>query len=200
MKKDFSFDDVKNLYLINRSRNASFLEYYKNYLMYVMDRQVALDSKDETSWMANVKSPTTFFISSTLYGMYLTAQTQFNLTKRITEESPEDLGEKLITANEYYYDINDTSESMDRISLDAILLGTGFGQVCYSTISDEIRMMKDGGKKTDKKTYRIPSVEHINPMDIYIDMAAKNIYSSRYTIIRKIKNKNSLNDYYKDYL
>jgi hypothetical protein len=197
-KSNFSFDDVKNIFNINQSRNSSFLEYYKNYLMYVMDRQIELDKDEETKWMANIKSPTTFFISSTLYGMYLTAQTQFDLTKRVTDENSELIGEKLIAMNQYYYDNDDTSENIDRVALDAMILGTGFGQAIYKTVSDELNYMKKWGKKNVKKTYKIPSAEYISPLNIFIDPAAKTIYNSRFVIIRKIKNKSSLNDYYKD--
>lgn len=199
-KSNFSFEDVKNLFYINKSRNASFLEYYKNYLMYVMDRQTELDKDEKTRWMANVKSPTTFFITSTLYGMYLTSQTQFSLTKRITDDESEKLSEKIIGLNQYYYDMNETSENMDRIAMDSLLLGTWFWQVCYTKVSDEVRMMKAGWKKDVSKEYNIPSIEHINAMDIFIDSAAKSIYNSRFVVVRKIKNKNSLNSYYKDIL
>lgn len=199
-KSNFSFEDVKNLFYVNKSRNASFLEYYKNYIMYVMDRQIELDKEEETKWMANVKSPTTLFISSTLYWMYLTAQTQFSLTKRVTDEESEKLADKIIGLNQYYYDMNEVSENIDRVALDAILLWTGFWQACYTNVSDEVRSMKNGWKKDTSNSYNIPSVEHINAMDIFIDNTAKNVYNSRFIVIRKIKSKKNINEYYKDIL
>jgi hypothetical protein len=67
MAKNYTFEDVKNVFLLNKARNTTYLEYYKNYIQYVMDRQMELDKDEATEWMSNVKSPTTFFLSSTLY-------------------------------------------------------------------------------------------------------------------------------------
>lgn len=193
MVKKYTFDDVKQVVAINHARNVSFLEYYKNDAQYVMDRQLLLDSDDDTKWQANIKSPTTFYLSRSLYGMYQTAQTTFDITSK---ETVSEVGKKMLTINEHYFDINDTREWLDRIALDGILLGTWFGQIVSRKISDEIRYTWSKGKIKKNKEYTIPSIEYINPMNIFIDPAAKSIYNSRFVIIRKIINKGNIDSYY----
>lgn len=159
-----------------------------------------LDKDESTEWMSNVKSPTTFFLSSTLYWMYLTSQINFDLTKRVIDEESERLGEKMISINQHWFDVTDTHEAMNRVALDAIVLWTWFWQASYRKISDEINVIKKWGKDSKSKAFNIPSAEYIPAFDIYPSPSGSSVYSSPFVIIRKIKNKNTLNDYYKKYL
>lgn len=212
-KMKYTFDDVKNVVNINKPRNQSFLERCKNYMMYVMERQTVLDQSQDTEWMANVKSPTTFSLTSVLYGMFLTSQVNFNLSKKFPKKSEEffttekweeleitdeEIAQALVAYNEHLYDISETKDTMSRIAIDAILLWTWFWENKYIYVSDEVREFNENWWKIkDSKNYKVAWTEYISPFNIYPDLAWTSAQTSRFTVIRKILSLNTINNYYK---
>jgi hypothetical protein len=65
--KKLTFDDIKIIVSTHAARNETYIELYKKFFMRVMDRQVELDRKKTTKWMANISSPITYMICMAIY-------------------------------------------------------------------------------------------------------------------------------------
>jgi hypothetical protein len=65
--KKLTFEDIQNIVTTHAARNQTYIELYKKFFMRVMDRQMELDRKKETMWMANISSPITYMICMAIY-------------------------------------------------------------------------------------------------------------------------------------
>jgi hypothetical protein len=78
-----TFDDIKNIVSMNKARNATYIELYKKFYSWVIDRQVELDRTKETKRMANISSPVTYMICMAVFGMYQDSKVAFEVYKTI---------------------------------------------------------------------------------------------------------------------
>jgi len=65
--KALKFDDVQKIVGVHKARNLTYIELYKKFFMWVMDRQVELDKKASTKWMANIASTTIYMLTMAVY-------------------------------------------------------------------------------------------------------------------------------------
>lgn len=210
-----SFQDIENLSRVHNAKISTWLEDYKNYMMYVMDRQVELDKSEDTRWMSNVKSNVTYSITNALYGYYLDNQATFQVNRTDRVEFDENLsdeqidkevkrrdmvGQSILDLLDHQYSISGAREEMDRVALDSILLWTWFGKIHYKKSKNKVEYMsrKNWQNKTYEEVIDIPTVEHINPLNLLID-PSWDVYTGKYVIYRKTMSKSNIKDYYKVY-
>lgn len=154
---NISLSELKSLYSVHYPKIITFLEYYKAYSMYSMDRYTELQNNEDTKRMSALTSPTMFTLVSTVYSMYLDGHAAFSVYKIIKrfkkwyedtidetevesnlEKNVQKLDEEtqtkvnmLLDLLEHIYNQDETEEQLDRIALDAILLWTWFGAVVF---------------------------------------------------------------------
>lgn len=204
-------EDVKNIVQMNRSRNITWIEIYKRFFSYTMDRQVELDRKKETMWMANISSPITYQICMAVYGMYQDSKVAFEVYRTIkkakgeelTEEdssSSENISNAIINLFESIYEKSDGSEEFDMSVLDAIILGNGFGGIWYEKSEDTYEVIGENLEKiTIKETVNMPNIYRILPLNFYTELSAVSQQKAKVNIIRKIKTTDRINKDYKIY-
>ena len=74
--------ELINLFNIHRIKINNYIELYKNFFMYNLDRQIELNKKKSTDWLANLKSPTTFFLVNSLYNKYLDSDIVYEIERQ----------------------------------------------------------------------------------------------------------------------
>lgn len=204
----------------------TFMEYYKAYSMYTMDRYAEISGKEETRWMSSLASPVLFSIISSVYAMYLDSSVAFKVYKIIKnyrknaenvvdEEDGFDAEatEALLAKQEKEYDTETmnkisamldlletiynqpwTEDQLDRIALDAIILGTGFGEIIlnnYTESYEYVELDENEQRKVKKmKDFKtvLPSLERICPCDLIINgsFGWRWLQSSKHIIRRRI--------------
>jgi hypothetical protein len=78
-----TFEDVKRIVSVHKSRNITYIELYKKFFMWVMDRQVELDMKKSTKWMSNISSPILYMLTMAVFGMYQDSKVAFEVYRKI---------------------------------------------------------------------------------------------------------------------
>ena len=220
-----NFNDVRQVTLFYEGRNATYLELFKNYLLYVMDRQAILES-EWTAWMANIKSPVTYVIVSAIYGMYLDNSVSFevyrqirrykwapvekwvmdNLTEEQRKKIQDDIEEEdglfskaILDLLEHVYSVRWADEVLDEIALNAIITWTWYGGIEYIKFEDKYKY-NDGnwGKKEYIEKEDAPNIYSINPLNFFPSWSKDGTRRrSKYDIVRKIMTKSTFDNVYK---
>lgn len=209
--KKLTFDDIKNIVSTHGARNQTYIELYKKFFMRVMDRQIELDRKKETMWMANISSPITYMICMAIYWMYQDSKVAFEVYRTIKKAKWEDITDEeskeaeetsnaLISMFENIYDKCDWSDEFDKCVLDAIILGNGFGWVWYEKSEDTYEVIWENWKKeTIEEKISLPNVYRIIPLNFFTEVSANNLQKAQYNIVRKVKTASRINEDYKIY-
>ena len=209
--KKLTFDDIKIIVSTHAARNETYIELYKKFFMRVMDRQVELDRKKTTKWMANISSPITYMICMAIYWMYQDSKVAFEVYRVIKKAKWEDVTDEetkdvevtsnaLITMFENIYDKCDWSDEFDKCVLDAIILGNGFGWIGYEKSEDTYEVIWENGKKEKiEEKVSLPNVYRIIPLNFFTELSANSLQKSQYNIIRKVKTAQRINEDYKIY-
>lgn len=203
--------DVKNIVSLNKARNLTYIEIYKKFFMRCMDRQVELDRKKDTAWMANISSPTTYMICMWVFWMYQDSKVAFEVYKTIkkkkweelTDEEKEKTEEKsnaFIVLFENIYEESDWSDEFDRSVLDAIIVGNGFWGIWYELSEDTYEVTwKNWVKETITEKTNIPNVYRILPLNFFTELSAPSQQRAKVNVIRKIKTATRINADYEIY-
>lgn len=202
------FEDIKNIVSLHKSRNLTYIELYKKFYMWVMDRQVELDRKKETTWLANISSPVTYMICMAVFGMYQDSKVAFEVYKiikkakwdKITDQEHQEaelISNALITMFDNIYDKSDGSEEFDASVLDAIILGNGFWGVGYEQSEDEYEVIWEWGKiETIEEKFSMPNIYRVIPLNFFTETSAASMRKAKINVVRKIKTRGRIN---KDY-
>ena len=217
--KKLSFDDVKQIVRLHKWRNITYIEHYKTFYSWVMDRQQELDRKTETRWMSNIASPIIYQLVIAVFWMYQDSKIAFEVYRKIKKAKSEDLtpeeqakyeeelkntthiSNQIIDLIEHIYDECDGSDEFDLSVLDAIILGNGFGGIGY-TKSEETYEVTDAKTKwkykiTDKISR--PNLYRIIPLNFFTELSASTQESAKVNIVRKIATATRINEQYKVY-
>lgn len=200
--------DIKNIVSLNSSRNRTYIALYKKFFSYVQDRQVELDRRRETAWMANISSPITYMICMAVYWMYQDSKVAFEVYKTIKKakweeitkeeiQESENISNGLINLFESIYEKSDWSEEFDQSVLDAIILGNWFWWIWYEKSEDTYEVIWANWEKvTIEEKISMPNIYRIIPLNFYTELSAVSQKKAKINIIRKIKTIDRIN---KDY-
>jgi len=211
-----SFNDLTKVIWLYWNRNRTFLELYKNFLWYTMDREVLLEMEWK-QWMANIKNPITFVIVSTIYWMYLDNSVAFEVYKQVRrfkwewlEEDvlnaiPDDLKKKVEEENkekdeyaqlildmlEYIYSQQWADDVLDEIALHAIITWTWYWGIEYLKYEETYEyVLPWKGKKDFTDVVDTPTIYTINPLNFFPSRATDRWKkTSKYDIVRKVMTK-----------
>lgn len=209
--KKLTFDDIKNIVSTHAARNETYIELYKKFFMRVMDRQLELDKKKQTRWMANISSPITYMICMAIYWMYQDSKVAFEVYRvikkakweEITDEESKDAeitSNALISMFENIYDKCDGSDEFDKCVLDAIVLGNWFGWVWYEKTEDTYEVIWENWKKeVIEEKISLPNIYRIIPLNFFTELSANGLQKAQYNVVRKVKTAARINEDYKIY-
>ena len=219
MKIKLTFDQIRDVVNIHRWRNATYIELYKWFFQYVMDRQVELDKKESTKWMSNISSPILYMLTMAVYWMYQDSKVAFEVYKKIkiakkewlnAEEKAEynklvgeanNQSNNIIDLFEWIYEECDWSEEFDKSVLDAIILGNWFGWIWFERSEDTYEIMNSETWKKDIVTEKtnIPMIYRIVPLNIFTELSANSQKKAKINIIRKVLTTETINTIYSIY-
>jgi len=209
--KKLVWDDIQKIVWLHKSRNVTYIELYKKFFMWVMDRQIDLDRKKETIWQANISSPVTYMLCMAVYWMYQDSKVAFEIYKiikkakweSITDEEQketETISNAMIDLFENIYEKSDGSEEFDMSVLDAIILGNGFWWIWYEQSESTYEVIwKDWKKEIIEEKISMPNIYRIIPLNFYTEVSAPTQQKAKFNIIRKIKTATNINKDYKIY-
>lgn len=211
MQRKLQFTDIQKIVGVHRARNLTYIELYKKFFMWVMDRQLELDKKDSTRWMANISSPVLYMLTMAVYGMYQDSKTAFEVYKKVKRAKGESLTAEeqaaydaevekanevslyIIDLFESIYDKCDGSEEFDKSVLDAIIVGNGFWSIWYEKSQNTYTITgKDGKKESIQEKISIPNISRIIPLNFFTELSAPSQQKAKINIIRKIKTANRI--------
>jgi len=214
-----TFTKLKDIISLHGGRNLTYIELYKKFFMYVMDRQQELDKKESTKWMSNISSPVLYMLTMAVFGMYQDSKVAFEVYTKVkvaksewlTEEEQKVYDKLIVDTNntsnnlidlfESIYEECDGSDEFDMSVLDAIILGNGFWGIGYEKSEDEYEVIdpKTGGKQKITEKINIPSVYRIVPLNFFTEVSARSQKRAKVNIIRKVLTKDTINNMYKIY-
>lgn len=213
-----TFDQIKTIVNIHAWRNITYIELYKKFFAYVMDRQQELDKALETKWMSNVSSPILYMLCMAVFWMYQDSKTAFEVYRKIkkakwewlTEEEKaaydeqikdtKNFSNQIIDLFEHIYDTCDWSVEFDMSVLDAIILGNGFWWIWFEK-SEEVYEVTDKDWKKTKVIEKValPNIFRIIPLNFYTEFSANSQKSAKINVVRFVMNEDRIKAKYKIY-
>jgi len=179
--------------------------------MWVMDRQVELDRKKETKWMANISSPITYMICMAVFGMYQDSRVSFEVYRTIKRAKWEDVESEeykqtetisyaLIDLFDSIYDKSNWSEEFDMSVLDAIILWNWFGGIWYEKSDDNYEVIWENWETiVIEEKISMPNIYRIVPLNFFTELSARTQQSAKLNIVRKIMTEKTINKEYEIY-